>query len=53
MSVVLRSEDGGIHLCRGCVAWRSFRADLMAGAGYPDPVWLRTCDVCGEWAWVA
>jgi hypothetical protein len=52
MSVILRSEDGGIRKCPTCLQWRAWRADLLAGAGYPEPVWIRTCDVCGEWAWV-
>jgi hypothetical protein len=51
MSIVLRSEDGGVRLCQGCLAWTSWRADLVAGPPYPDAVWTRTCEVCGEWRW--
>jgi hypothetical protein len=52
MSVVLRSEPGGWHLCRSCLDWTTWRNDLVAGAGYPEPVWVRTCDRCAEWAWL-
>lgn len=52
MSVFLRHEPAGIRQCPGCLAWSMWSASLVAGAGYPEPVWIYTCDSCGEWAWL-